>query len=115
MNKMKTVFMVGVVGGFVGYACGAAFTPTRASAQQVGAEDAGPPAQVAQEDAGASTVPPAPNQAGSVPQPACRQWEVKIDPRFTYPSSGILLMDEGWEPFAYYGGGGTIALRRCVR
>ena len=110
MANVKTTFFIGFVGGLVGYACGAAFTPTRAVAQQVTSEDAGPPSQtnVTIVDAGS-----APVQAG--PPPACRQWEVKIDPAIIYSGAGVVLMDEGWEPFAYSGGQGSIALRRCIR
>ena len=108
MANVKTTFFIGFVGGLVGYACGAGFTPTRAVAQQVTSEDAGPPAQtnVTIVDAGS-----APVQAG--PAPACRQWEVKLDSKATFASAE--LMDEGWEPFAYSGGTAIVVLRRCVR
>lgn len=110
MANVKTTFFIGFVGGLVGYACGAAFSPTRAVAQQVTSQDAGPPSQTNETivDAGS-----APVQAG--PLPACRQWEVKVDARATYSTAGAVLMDEGWEPFAYAYGGGNIVLRRCVR
>lgn len=110
MANLRTVFFIGVVGGLVGYACGAVLTPTRAVAQQLPAEDAGPPP---------TTTPPAEpppvttTTVGTVPQPACHQWEVKGDPRIVYTNT--VLLEEGWEPFSYYGGGGTIMMRRCVR
>jgi hypothetical protein len=109
MSNTRAVFFIGVMGGLVGYACGVAFTPTRAVAQQINPGDAGPP-----DPSGGAVVDGGPVAAGSVPRPACLQWEVKGLAQMVYGPS-VVTVDEGWEPFAYYGGGGNVILRRCVK
>lgn len=114
MANLRQVFFIGVVGGLVGYACGAAFTPTRAVAQQIGAADAGPATTQPPPDVDGG--PPPANPMGVVLQPICRQWEVKAEPeKLIYPTGPSVLIEEGWEPFVYSTSYGTILLRRCVR
>jgi hypothetical protein len=111
-NQARAVFFIGVMGGLVGYACGAMFTPGRAVAQ-ITSSDAGAPVEAA--DAGAT-----PTQTGTFPRPTCLQWEVKMPEGHTIGTSGpyggeTLLLEEGWEPFAYAPSDGRVVLRRCVR
>lgn len=109
MSKTKTVFLIGVLGGFVGYACGVAFTPTRAAAQQLGPADAG-----AGEPPVGGSVPAVSPAPTSAPRPTCLQWEVKELAQMVFGST-VITVDEGWEPFAYHDGVNTVVLRRCVR
>jgi hypothetical protein len=109
-KQARAVFFIGVMGGLVGYACGAMFTPGRAVAQ-IANSDAGAPVA----DAGAT-----PTQAGTFPRPACLQWEVKMAEGHTTGTNGpyggeTLLVEEGWEPFSYSPSDMRVVLRRCVR
>lgn len=117
MSNTRAVFLIGVVGGLVGYACGVAFTPTRAVAQQINPADAGPPDPLG--DAGAAPTPTGggTGTTGTVPRPACLQWAVKdADGSGLWPVGGQgILIEEGWEPFAHDPRTGGVMLRRCVK
>jgi hypothetical protein len=113
MSKLKNVFLVGVIGGFVGYACGAAFTPNVATAQAYDPDKAGAlrsPSSPAL--ASHSALEAALAAAARAP---CAQWEVKLGAkRFVY-SDDPTPVEEGWEPFAYDPGMGNAVVRRCAR
>lgn len=114
----KHVFLIGAVGGLVGYACGAAFTPSKAIAQPITPEeDAGSGPAAGGTGGGANTAGAGGGSstgAGSVPQPACLQWEAMVGTSL-WIQSGAVAQPEGWEPFAYDNGQNKIILRRCVR
>lgn len=109
MNK-NAVFAIGVIGGLVGYACGVLATPGTAAAQQQGSNNGGD--QTPAHDGGSTPTDPLPT---TPPPPACKQWEVKVLPEIVYPSYGVFTVPEGWEPFSYNGGSGSVIVRRCIR
>lgn len=102
MNK-NAVFLIGVIGGLVGYACGVLATPGTAVAQQQGSNNGGE--QTPAQDAGAAPANP-------IPPPACLQWQVKALPDLVVHHNGEITIPEGWEPFA--AGSGQVVVRRCI-
>ncbi len=113
MANGRQIFFIGVVGGLVGYACGAAFTPTRAVAQQIASEDAG-----ATLTSGNAEPSPGASSPSNSPRPACLQWQVKPGSNTTeliYPGGPVVTFEEGWEPFGYESSRGVLMLRRCIR
>ena len=115
MFRVRSVFLVGFVGGVVGYACSSYMAPAVAGAQTT--------------DGGGLT-PAEPGDAGQPPSNTvpvagrCLRWEVKVGPKVS--SNGNVdtqpvLLDEGWEPFAVAPSPNSNfywdvpMLRRCVK
>lgn len=116
MGNFKKVFIIGFVGGLVGYACGAMFTPTRAIAQQIEPADGGMSQNDPGDPATTADAGPAPQAAAGGPAPACRQWEVKFGPSvFGQGYNALVTIDEGWEPYAFSDNWGSPVIRRCIR